>query len=87
MNALEWRVTDAIARRRDDLTRLLCDLVAFDTRTPDPDYAPRDEAALQEYVAGRMRAVRRAAGGPARAAARPTDRSFDPAVDVNPTSH
>ena len=38
------------------LCDLLCDLVAFDTRAPDPDYAPRDEAALQEYVAGRMRA-------------------------------
>ena len=45
---LERRVTDAVARRRDDLCDLLCDLVAFDTRAPDPDSAPRDEAALQE---------------------------------------
>jgi acetylornithine deacetylase len=52
----EARVTDEVARRRDELASLLCDLVAFDTRSPDPDYAPRDEAALQEYVAGRMRA-------------------------------
>ena len=43
--------------RRDDLVTLLGDLVAYDTRAPDPDYAPRDEAALQEYVARRMRAA------------------------------
>ena len=50
-------VADEVERRRGDLCDLLCDLVAFDTRAPDPDYAPRDEAALQEYVAGRMRAA------------------------------
>jgi acetylornithine deacetylase len=57
LSPLERRVADEIERRRGDLTGLLCDLVAFDTRAPDPDYAPRDEAALQEYVAGRMRAA------------------------------
>jgi acetylornithine deacetylase len=56
LSPLERRVADEVARRRDDLTSMLCDLVAFDTRAPDPDYAPRDEAALQEYVAARMRA-------------------------------
>jgi acetylornithine deacetylase len=54
--SLERRVTDEVARRRDDLVALLCELVAFDTRSPGPDYAPRDDAALQEYVAERMRA-------------------------------
>jgi acetylornithine deacetylase len=56
LSALERRVTGEIARRRDDLTSLLCDLVAFDTRSPDRDGAPRDEAALQAHVAARMRA-------------------------------
>ena len=57
LSPLERRVADEVERRRGDLCDLLCDLVAFDTRAPDPDYAPRDEAALQEYVAGRMRAA------------------------------
>jgi len=57
LTPLERRVSDEVARRRDDLAALLCDLVAFDTRAPDPDFAPRDEAALQEYVAARMRAA------------------------------
>ena len=48
---------DEVARRRDDLADLVCELVAFDTRAPDPDYAPRDEAALQDYVAARLRAA------------------------------
>jgi acetylornithine deacetylase len=50
LTALERAVTAEIERRRDDL-------VAYDTRAPDPDYAPRDEAALQDYVARRMRAA------------------------------
>ena len=57
LTPLERRVTDAIAGRRGELCDLVCDLVAFDTRAPGPDLAPRDEAALQEYVAGRMRAA------------------------------
>ena len=56
LSRLERRVAEEVARRRDDLTSLLCDLVAFDTRAPDPDYTPRDEAPLQEYVAARLRA-------------------------------
>jgi acetylornithine deacetylase len=54
--SLERRVTDEVARRRDELTTLLCELVAFDTRSPGRDYAPRDEAALQAWVAERMHA-------------------------------
>ena len=57
LTPLERAVVAELERRRDDLVELLCDLVAYDTRAPDPDYAPRDEAALQEYVAGRMRAA------------------------------
>jgi acetylornithine deacetylase len=57
LSALERRVTDEVERRRDELCDLLCELVAFDTRAPDAGLAPRDEAALQEYVAGRMRAA------------------------------
>jgi acetylornithine deacetylase len=56
LTPLERRVTDEVARRADDLTGLLSELVAFDTRTPEREYAPRDEAALQEYVAVRLRA-------------------------------
>ena len=57
LTPLERRVTEEVARRRDDLAGLLADLVAFDTRAPDPDYTPRDDAALQDYVAARMRAA------------------------------
>ena len=57
LSPLERSVTEAVARRHDDLIALLCDLVRFDTRAPDTGSAPRDEAALQDYVAGRMRAA------------------------------
>jgi len=53
----EQQVVAEVARREDELTGLLCDLVAFDTRAPDPGFAPRDEAALQDHVAARMRAA------------------------------
>jgi acetylornithine deacetylase len=57
LSPLERSVTDAVARRRDDLVALLCDLVRFDTRAPDAGSVPRDEAALQDYVAARIRAA------------------------------
>jgi acetylornithine deacetylase len=57
LTPLERRVTEEVERRRGELCDLLRELVAFDTRAPDPDLAPRDEAALQEYVAARMRAA------------------------------
>ena len=57
LTALEERVVEEVAGREEELTGLLVDLVAFDTRAPDADYAPRDEAALQAYVAGRMRSA------------------------------
>jgi acetylornithine deacetylase len=55
LTPLERAVTAEIERRRDELVELLCDLVGYDTRAPDADYTPRDEAALQDYVARRMR--------------------------------
>jgi len=57
LTALEERVVEEVAGREEELTGLLVDLVAFDTRAPDADYAPRDEAALQAYVASRMRSA------------------------------
>jgi acetylornithine deacetylase len=57
LTALERRVAGEIERRRGELCDLLCELIGFDTRAPDPDCAPRDEAALQAYVAERMRAA------------------------------
>src|SRR3712207_1740411 len=57
LTPLERRVTEEVKRRRGELGELLRELVGFDTRAPDPDYAPRADAALQDYVAARMRAV------------------------------
>lgn len=53
--ALERRVAGEIGRRAPQLHDLLRELVRFDTRAPDPDFAPREEAALQGYVAERLR--------------------------------
>lgn len=52
---LDRRVVDEIAGRRDALVSLLADLVRFDTRAPGSDFAPREEAAFQAYVAERLR--------------------------------
>jgi acetylornithine deacetylase len=57
VSGLERRVTDEIARRRDALVELLCELIAFDTRSPDGARGARDEAALQRYVGDRMSAA------------------------------
>ena len=57
LTALETAVTDAVARRADDLCDLTAQLVAFDTRSPEPGSEPREEAALQALVAERMRAA------------------------------
>jgi len=54
----EQHVVTEIARRRDDLVSLLADLIAFDTTArAAPDDPARDEAALQEYIADRLRGV------------------------------
>ncbi|MBD0290684.1 MAG: ArgE/DapE family deacylase [Thermoleophilia bacterium] len=56
MTEAERRVLEEIARRKEDLVRLLADLVAFDTTArAAPDEPARDEAALQEYLARRLR--------------------------------
>jgi acetylornithine deacetylase len=57
LSPLERRVAEEIARRRDELVALLCELVAFDTRAPDAGFSSRDETALQTYVGERMRAA------------------------------
>lgn len=57
MTELERSVVGEIKRRQDDLRQLLAELVRFDTRTPDPDFTPREETALQAYVADRLRAA------------------------------
>ena len=57
LSPLERRVTEEVARRRDELVALLCELVGFDTRAPDAESGSRDEAALQAYVGERMRSA------------------------------
>ena len=57
----EQRIVGAIAAGRDELVELVTDLVAFDTTAREPDDPPREEADLQEYLAGRLRAAGAAA--------------------------
>jgi acetylornithine deacetylase len=56
LSGTERRVCDAIAARADELVELLQALVRFDTTTHVGDAAPREEAALQRYLADRLRA-------------------------------
>jgi acetylornithine deacetylase len=51
----ERRVCDAIAAGRDELVALASALIAFDTTARNPGDPPRDEAALQGFLAARMR--------------------------------
>ncbi len=52
----ERMVVDEIQRRRDDLVALACELIAFDTTAREHDQDPaRDEAALQNFLAARLR--------------------------------
>src|SRR5207249_750990 len=44
-------------RRRDELVALASDLIAFDTTARAVGDPPREEAALQEYLAERLRAA------------------------------
>ena len=54
----EQRLVDAIAARSDELVALLCELIRFDTTSrADPAAPARDEAALQEHLAARLRAA------------------------------
>jgi acetylornithine deacetylase len=57
LTPLEEGIVAEVARRQPDITALLAQLVAFDTRAPESDSAPREEAALQALVAERLRAA------------------------------
>src|SRR4051794_1813768 len=57
LDADEQALVDELAARRDDLVALACDLIASDTTSRSvPDAPPRDEAALQQALADRLRA-------------------------------
>jgi acetylornithine deacetylase len=53
----ERRVASAIDERRDELVSLASDLIAFDTTAREVGDPPRQERALQEYLAGRLGGV------------------------------
>ena len=53
----ERLVTEEIERRRDELVALATDLIGFDTTSRDLEDPPREEADLQEYLAGRLRSA------------------------------
>jgi len=56
LNELELRVSKEIARREGELVELVSTLVNFNTVTHVAGAPARDEAALQEFVAARLRA-------------------------------
>ena len=54
----EGRIMDEIAGRREELVALASDLIGFKTTAREHnDDPPRDEAALQKYLAARLRAA------------------------------
>jgi acetylornithine deacetylase len=57
LTALEHRVVDAIAERRDEIVALASELIGFDTTARDVGDPPRDEAALQHRLADRLSAA------------------------------
>ncbi|HEX5617996.1 MAG TPA: M20/M25/M40 family metallo-hydrolase [Solirubrobacteraceae bacterium] len=53
----ERDLVDRVAARRDDVVALACQLIAYDTTSrTEIDDPPRDEVALQQTLAGRLRA-------------------------------
>ena len=56
LTGLEQRVVGEIARRSGELVDLASDLIRFDTEAREPDDPPREEAALQGYLAARLAA-------------------------------
>lgn len=55
-SAIEQRVMAEIEQRTDELVALTADLIGFDTTTRDGfGAAPRQEVALQQYLAARLR--------------------------------
>ena len=57
LSAAEQRVCEAVEAGRDELVELAGALVGFDTTARQPGDPARDEAALQEYLAGRLGAA------------------------------
>jgi acetylornithine deacetylase len=55
LTPLERSVCDEVERRRDDLVGLLRSLIGFDTTTHQAGEPPRAEAALQAFLADRLR--------------------------------
>ena len=53
----ERLIVDEIDRRRDELVELASALIRFDTTAREPHDPPREEAALQSYLADRLRAA------------------------------
>jgi acetylornithine deacetylase len=53
----ERSVCEAIEARRDELVALASALIGFDTTAREPGDPPRQEAALQEHLADRLRAA------------------------------
>ena len=53
----ERRICDAVAERRDDVVGLASALIGFDTTARNVGDPPREEAALQEHLAERLRAL------------------------------
>src|ERR1700722_12111137 len=81
---LHTRIRDAARERRDAVVELTGRLVGFDTTARGPEDPPREEAALQDCLATRLRAA--GAGGGLLAAGRgvpgserqvPADLPFD----------
>src|SRR5579862_7718771 len=54
LSARERTVVSAIEVRREDLVSLASDLIGFDTTARSVGDRPRQEAALQEYLAARL---------------------------------
>ena len=57
LSAAEQRVCDAIEARRDELIELTTTLIGFDTTARTAGDPPRQEAALQEYLAARLQGI------------------------------
>jgi acetylornithine deacetylase len=57
LSEVEQRVVDEIARRGDDVVALASSLIGFDTTARVPDDPPREERALQEFLADRLRSA------------------------------
>ncbi|MGI8780288.1 MAG: ArgE/DapE family deacylase [Solirubrobacteraceae bacterium] len=76
LDALERRVCEHVDRRQSELVDLVRALIGFDTVTHTAGAPPRDEAALQRFLAGRLAArgaqVRVAEPEPALVAGHPT---------------